>query len=149
VQSLPQREPLRFSQLQDVLVHTVKGDVLSSQAVVAPLKRDEVIPHGGRDQQLVPQLPILLVSAVQTVFVQLANGDRIAHAFGAPTPEAVVGVDASTTNPYSTRSSRKKQTNVRVRTPFGIITRLQSRGFPAPESYKTPTLHATWDMLVK
>jgi hypothetical protein len=113
-----------------MLVHLVKRAVLSRQTLAAPLQRDEVIPHGGRDQQLVPQLPILLVSAVQTVFVQLANGDRIAHAFGAPSPEAVVGVDASTTNLTSIRSSRKKQTNVRVRTSFGIISVLKHRVFP-------------------
>jgi hypothetical protein len=108
----------------------VKRDVLSRQTVAAPLKRDEVIPHGGRDQQLVPQLPIFLVSAVQSVFVHLANGVRIAHAFGAPSPEAVVGVDASTTNLNSIRSSRKKQTNVR----FHL--RVKTQSFPAPEGYK-------------
>jgi hypothetical protein len=62
------------------------------------LQSDEVIPDGRGNKQFMPQLPVFLVGAVQTVFVHLANGDRMTHAFGAPTPEAVVGVEASTTN---------------------------------------------------
>jgi hypothetical protein len=118
-----------------MLVHLVKRDVLSGQAIVAPLQNNEVIPYRRRSKQLVPQLPILLVSALQTVFVQLANYRRMVHAFGVLSPEAVVGVQASTTNLYCTRSSRKKQPNVRVRTPFGIIPSAEAQGFPAPEFY--------------
>jgi hypothetical protein len=55
-----------------------------------------------------PQFPIFLVGAVQTIFIQLIDRARIAHAFGAPPPEAVVGVQASTTNLYSYPISLQK-----------------------------------------
>ena|SRR5690606_39096596 len=87
VQITPEREPPRFPQLEDVLVHVMKRDVLSGEAVVTFLERDEVIPHRRRNKQLMPQLPIFLVSAVQTVLVHLANSDRIAHALTAPLSE--------------------------------------------------------------
>jgi hypothetical protein len=87
VQIAPQGEPLCFTQLQDVLIHLMQRDIFSGEAVVAFLERDEVIPHRRRNKQLMPQLSIFLVSAVQTVLVHLANSDRIAHALTAPLSE--------------------------------------------------------------
>jgi hypothetical protein len=84
VQLFPQREPLRLSQFQHRVVHRVKSDVFPGEAVVTSLQSDALIPHGRRDQQLVPQLLVFLVGALPTVFVPLSNRDRIGHAFGAP-----------------------------------------------------------------
>jgi hypothetical protein len=42
---------------------------------------------------------------------------------------------------------RTSQGNLRVRTPFGIITSAKAQGFPAPESYNVPAPLTTRDLL--
>jgi hypothetical protein len=107
-----------------MLVHQMKRDVLSREAIVATLKGNEMIPDRRSDKQLVPQLPIFPVGAVQSVLVYLAYYSRMTHAFGAPAPEAVVGVEASTTNLFYTRSSLEH------RHLFAFICRLKAAVFP-------------------
>src|SRR5258708_1018011 len=80
VQTLPQRETFSLAQLQDMTRHDLVGNVLSAQSIVAPLKRDEVVPDRRRHKYPVPQLAVLLVAAVESILVGSADFDRIAHA---------------------------------------------------------------------
>jgi hypothetical protein len=80
MQIAPQGEPLGFPQFQDVAVHPVQRDGLPGESVVATLQGNEVIPRRRGDKEFVSQLPVLLIDAVQTVFIHLADGDRITHA---------------------------------------------------------------------
>jgi len=72
------------------------------------LEGDEVIPHRRRDKQLMPQLPIFLVSAEKSVFVHLVKGDRVAHAFDALTSGVGWGCFLILNFPDYTCFSRRK-----------------------------------------
>lgn len=63
-----------------MVIHVGERDVFACQAKIAPLQRDEVIPHDRRDKDHVPQFPIWLIATVQAIFVHLVNRDRLAHA---------------------------------------------------------------------
>ncbi len=52
-----------------MLVHVVQRDVFPVKAVGTSLEGNKVIPDRRRDEQLMPQLAIFFIAAVQTILV--------------------------------------------------------------------------------
>ena len=79
----PQGKTSGLAKFQNVGIHPVQADVFARQAIAAPLKGNEVIPHGRGDKEFVPQLAIFLIAAVQSIFVCAPNFAFTCHALTA------------------------------------------------------------------
>jgi hypothetical protein len=80
VQILPQGKALGVAQFQDMVIHPSQRNVLLREAIVAPLQGDEVVPDRRRDKNLVSQLAIFFIAAIQAVLVGFADFDYACHA---------------------------------------------------------------------
>jgi hypothetical protein len=133
MQIAPQGKALLAAQLEHMVIHVVTREVFSSQAIVAALKRDEVVPDGGGDKDFVPQFAIFFVAAVQAVLVGFANRARLTHAL---TPCSSEG--------WRTFQRRGQHFDFSTASRFSQDIRLHpslsSEGFPAHQNYnKTGT----------